>query len=55
MKDSWPNGCKAVNRVKNSLLWCGAMNADTLRPFSPTQRPSLELKMTRTRQGDGGR
>lgn len=33
-KDSWPNGCKAVNRVKNSLLWSGSMNADTLRPFS---------------------
>lgn len=43
-KDSWPNGCKAVNRVKNSLLWSGSMNADTLRPFSPTHKHLFGVK-----------
>lgn len=44
VKDSWPNGCKAVNRVKNSLLWSGSMNADTLRPFSPTHKHLFGVK-----------
>lgn len=44
VKDSWPNGCKAVNRVKNSLLWSGSMNADTLRPFSPAQKHLFGVK-----------
>lgn len=44
VKDSWPNGCKAVNRVKNSLLWSGSMNADTLRPFSPAHKHLFGVK-----------
>lgn len=44
VKDSWPNGCKAVNRVKNSLLWSGSMNADTLRPFSPMHKHLFGVK-----------
>lgn len=44
MKDSWPNGSKAVNRVKNSLLWSGSMNADTLRPFSPVHKHLFGVK-----------
>lgn len=44
MKDSWPNGCKAVNRVKNRLLWSGSMNADTLRPFSPAHKHLFGVK-----------
>lgn len=44
VKDSWPNGCKAVNRVKNSLLWSGTMNADTLRPFSPAHKHLFGVK-----------
>lgn len=28
VKDSWSNGCKAVNSAKNSLLRSGSMNAD---------------------------
>lgn len=44
VKDSWPNGCKAVNRVKNSPLWSGSMNADALRPFSPVHKHLLGVK-----------
>lgn len=49
MKDSWPNGCKAVNRVKNSLLWSGSMNADTLRPFSPAHKHFFGVKDEKSR------
>lgn len=38
VKNSWPNGYKAINRVKNSLLWSGTMNTDILRPFSPMHK-----------------
>ena len=38
VKDSWSNGCKAINRVKNSPLWSGSMNEDILRPFSPAHK-----------------
>lgn len=51
MKDSWPNGCKAVNRVKNSLLWSGSMNADTLRPFSPALKHLFGVKDEKSRAG----
>lgn len=51
VKDSWPNGCKAVNRVKNSLLWSGSMNADTLRPFSPVHKDLFGVKEERSRGG----
>lgn len=49
VKDSWPNGCKAVNRVKNSLLWSGTMNTDTLRPFSPTYKHLFGVKDEKSR------
>lgn len=49
VKDSWPNGCKAVNRVKNSLLWSASMNADTLRPFSPAHKHLFGVKDEKSR------
>lgn len=55
VKDSWPNGCKAVNRVKNSLLWSGSMNADTLRPFSPAHKHLFRVKDERRAGQEDGR
>lgn len=47
MKDSWPNGCKAINRAKNSRLWSASVDEDTLRPFSPAHKPLFETEEER--------